>query len=89
MHNKCRFKMVNILLRLIMGHFTITFHIDFSSIKVKLRLEKSQNREFKMIKLKFGVIPRLFLCVYLELMNITVDEMQLTPFRKSSRFCSF
>ena len=89
MHNKCRFKMVNILLRLIMGHFTITFHIDFLSIKVKLRLEKSQNREFKMIKLKFGVIPRLFLCVYLELMNITVDEMQLTPFRKSSRFCSF
>ena len=86
MHNKCRFKMVNILLRLIMGYFTITFHIDFLSIKVKLRLEKSHNRDFKMIKLKFGTIPRLFLCVYLELMNITVDEMQLTPFRKSSRF---
>ena len=43
-----------------------------------------KNKE--MIKLKCGNVTRLFLCVYLEIMNIQVDELQLKPFRKSSMF---
>ena len=39
-----------------------------------------------MKKLKLGTIPRLFLCVYLELMNITVDDLELTPFRNVHEF---
>ena len=41
-----------------------------------------------MIKLKCGNVTRLFLCVYLELMNIQVDDLQLKPFRKSSIYAA-
>ena len=40
-----------------------------------------------MIKLKCGNVTRLFLCVYLEIMNIQVDDLELKPFRKSSILC--
>ena len=40
----------------------------------------------KMIKLKLGTIPRLFLCVYLELLNLSVDDLQLERFRKVHMF---
>ena len=64
MHNKCRFKMVNILLRLIMGHFTITFHIDFLSIKVKLRLKKISKSRFQNDKTKIRNHSEIiFMCV--------------------------
>ena len=45
---------------------------------------KSQSVRIEiMIKLKLGTIPRLFLCVYLEIMNIQLDELELKPFRQS------
>ena len=40
-----------------------------------------KNKE--MIKLKCGNVTRLFLCVYLEIMNIPLDALELKPFRKS------
>ena len=40
----------------------------------------------KMIKLKCGNVTRLFLCVYLEIMNIQVEDLELKPFRKGSMF---
>ena len=41
----------------------------------------------EMIKLKCGNVTRLFLCVYLELMNVPIDNLELKPFRKSLMCC--
>ena len=63
--------------------------IDFSEYKSPtqtLKCSVYQNWDFKMIKLKLGNISRLFLCVYLEILNIQIDELQPKPFRKSSQY---
>ena len=58
----------------------------FSEYKSQSRLRNRsvyQKLWAEMIKLKCGNVTRLFLCVYLEIMNIQVDDLELKPFRKN------
>ena len=64
----------------------IDFVIDSSEYKSQPQTRNHSVYQ-KMIKLKCGNVTRLFLCVYLELMNIQVDDLELKPFRKSLILC--